>query len=304
MRTRPDCQRAVTMLLVGLGLAIVLTAQAVADDARRKNGFALLSMNGQHLKWGQEGIGRPAAVRYAFVESATSRNGARNCRDMAAFPAQFGSDNISFRELAAEIRAAFSAWAVSAQLHFVETDDPDAADILLGTQVTPSGIAYADVTRGAELHTGVAAIRRAAICFNPELPWETAFDGDSETYDIRYVATHEIGHVLGLDHMRSRDSTIMSFKYREIHRTPQPGDIAGVQYLYGPAPVLAAIGTAGDVALPTACGDREPAGSAQQKTAGHDVPPPPVQTNNGLVATGCAYVSAGSMSSHRTSADP
>jgi predicted Zn-dependent protease len=71
------------------------------------------------------------------------------------------------------------------------------------------------------------------ICFNPLQLWETALDGRRETFSIRRVATHEIGHTIGLDHP-GRTGQLMGYMYREDTDRLQSGDAAGAKLLYGP----------------------------------------------------------------------
>lgn len=55
--------------------------------------------------------------------------------------------------------------------------------------------------------------------------------------DLVAVATHEIGHALGLDHSREGTGDLMEPTYQPGRRKPQRGDIQRIQQLYGP-PVL------------------------------------------------------------------
>jgi len=70
------------------------------------------------------------------------------------------------------------------------------------------------------------------ICFNPLRRWKIGFDGNLDVYDLRYVLMHELGHAIGLNHPRARGQ-LMTHKYGEEFRALQPGDIHGIETLYG-----------------------------------------------------------------------
>lgn len=197
-------------------------------------GFRLLSFGGRGVKWGAPAMGTPAVIRYSFLTRPAVRPDGKNCRKMRPFPAVL-SGGLPISAVMAEFRAAFASWEAVAGLSFVETADSATADLLLGLQAMPRGIAYADVAPRSTGAGGRGSAPPAAICLNPAVNWETGFDGDRRTYDLRYVAAHEAGHILGLDHADGRaGERIMSFRYREIVRVPQEPDIAGARLLYGP----------------------------------------------------------------------
>ncbi len=80
------------------------------------------------------------------------------------------------------------------------------------------------------------------VVFNKGLAWFTASsegDGCDETtakYDVRNIATHEFGHVFGLDHPTgARFETMYAYGYtgETLKWTPtQGGDQAGIQAVY------------------------------------------------------------------------
>lgn len=224
--------------LISVAFASVATR---ADDNRERVSHRLLAVSGMNLKWGDPELGSPAVIRYAFANASVSRTEARNCRNIEAFPGQMKNGGLPFDRLAAEFHAAFEAWEEVANIRFVYVTDPADADVVVGTQKIPRGIAFADVNYTTSRSASLASIKKGAICLNPEVLWTAAFDQDELTYDVRYVAMHEIGHVLGLNHTWSKADSIMGFRYRETIRKPQPGDIAGVRLLYGPRTTRAAV---------------------------------------------------------------
>src|SRR3546814_7918489 len=79
----------------------------------------------------------------------------------------------------------------------------------------------------------IRRISRSLSGLNPQKPWKVGFGGDVTVYDLRYAIAHEAGHAIGLDHP-SPSGQLMSFRYDELFRDLQPGDVAGVVALYGP----------------------------------------------------------------------
>jgi len=76
----------------------------------------------------------------------------------------------------------------------------------------------------------------AAICFNSALIWNSYWGPlNPHVNDFRRVATHELGHFIGLDHpddYGQRVSAIMN-RYESDTYTLQPDDINGAHALYG-----------------------------------------------------------------------
>ncbi len=218
--------------------------------------YRLLRLDGTLVKWGQPQIGMGANISYAIVKRAMTFQDARNCADLDPLSQYTHTLGIPLSRIQMELETAFRMWEDVANVHFYPAASADEADILIGAQAVPQGRAYANVWYNEQSSRSFLADRalgnaqalskvgksaaqkrlqpltRALVCINPLRPWKTGFDGDLETYDLRFTFVHEIGHAIGLDHPASRDQ-LMHYKYDEAREGLQPGDIAGAVVLYG-----------------------------------------------------------------------
>ncbi|KAK4414637.1 Metalloendoproteinase 4-MMP [Sesamum alatum] len=146
--------------------------------------------------------------------------------------------SLSMEDLRGAFRRAFSHWASVIPVKFVESDDYGFADIKIGFY-------YGDHGDG-EAFDGVLGV--LAHAFSPESgrfhldaaeTWTVDFEAEkAETaVDLESVATHEIGHLLGLAHTNVREAVMYpSLKPREKKVELKVDDIKGVQALYGSNP--------------------------------------------------------------------
>ena len=236
--THPLLRRGALAWGVAALMACGPAVEAAEDAPATQVAYDFVTIEGQNVAWSRPEAGLPLTITYALVEEAVVRPGARNCPALVA-PADAGLDS---RAVLADLMSAMKAWEAGVNVVFVPAAAAASADLLIGMQAEAEGIAYTDLEvhpHPSDLRQGV--VTRSAICFSPLLDWEVGtFDGDPATPNIFYVALHELGHVLGLDHVLDRRS-LMTFRNLEHLQAPHPGDLAGVQALYGLPRVTAAV---------------------------------------------------------------
>lgn len=217
---------------------------APIETFAQEHGYRLLKLDGQTVKWGGAAHGEGATLTYAFVTQTTEFDDARNCRTMAPVDAVLeasGLDETDFDDAVAE---AFAMWQTAAGVSFKKSADPAAADILIGVDVEGRGWARADVRAMPSTGGEVRKITRGLVCLSADKPWKIGFGSNPGAQDIQYTISHEMGHVLGLNHP-SPSGQVMSFTYSEDFAGLQSGDIEGARALYGaPAPSSPAIASA------------------------------------------------------------
>ncbi len=207
---------------------LCLSGAAISEPAK---GYRQLGLKGYVVSWNAPRTNRERVLKWSFLPASYAHQSAINCKSMA--PINSISKMIGANALQQETQAAFDEWHKYARVSFAHSDDWRSADILIGTQAHPSGIAFANIDHDPQPGSHTATITKALICLNPDVRWKVGFDGDLKSYDLRIILMHEIGHVLGLDHPGPAGQ-IMSFRYQEKFRSLRDGDIAGIVAIYGP----------------------------------------------------------------------
>jgi hypothetical protein len=226
----------VRLFIQALIMSVLLPLAHIAFAENGEDGYRLLELDGYKVKWGERTLGAGASISYAFADQSLRFDGARNCGDLAPMNVLSRPD-IPFETLVREAQEAFSVWERAANLSFHLVANIQDADIILGAQGQPRMQAFANVAPGLEDQDGVRSIKQALVCLNPEHNWKVGFNGDNKVNDIRYTLIHEIGHAIGLDHP-GPSGQVMGFRYTESFADLQPGDLRGVQLLYGKAPTI------------------------------------------------------------------
>jgi hypothetical protein len=159
-------------------------------------------------------------------------------------------------------RRALAQWSKNSNIRFIETTSSAQSISPSGGGDSVSLISVADTTENRavfgtdQVRTGRTrvffnpengGITEADVIINPNLQFST--DGTPGTYDLEATLTHELGHLLGLEHSAVTGATMQPRQGQNglyglpalTPRTLSDDDRAGIRALYGPRDGLGAI---------------------------------------------------------------
>ncbi len=221
------------VLAAAAAILLALAGPAPAEPAGR---FRLLELDGALIKWGPASFQKGATVSFALLDAGRNDPSAINCRAMTGMAGLLAASGLTQAAFEERLAGALTLWQAAADITFVAAGSADSADIVIGAQAEPRGIAYTNVTHAREKDSRFARMGQATICLNPAVAWRAGGEAAPEAapvYELGRVLAHELGHAVGLDHPGTRGE-VMAFSYQEDLDTLTEGDIAGILLLYGP----------------------------------------------------------------------
>ena len=167
-----------------------------------------------------------------------------------------GAAGVSASEFREAVGRAFATWEAvpTSSIRFAQTgvSDREPSDNDGVTLLAFASRPELDRTLGATSYTVdvvSGTLLEADVFFNAAFPWSVAPGGQAGRFDLESIATHEIGHLLGLGHSALGETEMVGSGRRVLSagavmfpiafspgnidgRRVQPDDIAGVSDIY------------------------------------------------------------------------
>ncbi|KAJ0539247.1 putative envelysin [Helianthus annuus] len=175
---------------------------------------------------------------YAYFEGEPRWGRTAHANLTYAFSGDHMINYLNFSDVSEAFRRSFSRWSAVIPVNFSESDDYPSADIKIGFYEGDHGdeeqfdgvlgvLAHAFSPENGRLHLDVAET------------WAVDFESSKSkvAVDLESVATHEIGHVLGLAHSKVKGAVMYpSLSPRSKKVDLKVDDVVGIQALYGSNP--------------------------------------------------------------------
>jgi hypothetical protein len=215
----------------GKQLGVILSLLAVLGAQIPARGYALAYRDGAGVvarRW----LSQPIIVAFSSSLAAPQAN------------VKAGSDVVG------AARGALNHWAAIANIQFLETSStlqaisgPNNGDRINLISISSENASQfgtgADPGRTRVFYDSGGSITEADVALNPNVTFSS--DGTPGTYDLESTFTHEVGHLLGLEHSAILGATMQPRQAMNglfglpafSQRTLSDDDIAGARALYG-----------------------------------------------------------------------
>lgn len=169
-------------------------------------------------KWGGSQVSQTTGgtVTYGFANS----NFGNQFSDFDSF--------LTEEAFRADITSAFAEWEDVANVRFKLVPDSSVVDIRIGwANIDGEGGVLGDTTVPSS-----GPLDSVIVRLDRDENWFTGGNSPSSQTDFLYVATHELGHAIGIGHT-TITSALMSEFYNSDVSGPQADDIAAAEAIYG-----------------------------------------------------------------------